>query len=140
EWTLTGNDGSTLVLDGLLISGGDIVLKGKFASVTFTCCTLDPGNAGDTELFEQSVDGRDLCPCRLWIEGQVRKLTLDRCIVGPIRARNGGDVEAFCANDTIIQGIRTGKAVDLAADDVQDPEDLALVLRADEPLAKFLQA
>src|ERR1700722_1518193 len=36
-WTLTGNDGSSLRLDGLLVSGGDIILRGKFSSVTLNC-------------------------------------------------------------------------------------------------------
>jgi len=137
-WTLTGNAGSSLTLDGLLISGGDIVLKGKFASVTLSCCTLDPGNAGDTTLFEQSVDGRDLRPCRLWIEAEVQQFTLDRCITGPIRTRNGGSVETFAANDSILQGIRTSGFALFTNDDVQDPEDLALDLRASDPLSTFL--
>lgn len=139
-WTLTGNEGSSLTLDGLLISGGDVVLKGEFDSVTLTCCTLDPGNAGDSSLFAQSVDGRDLRPCRLWIEARVRQLTLDRCITGPIRTRNGGDVENFAANDSILQGIRASKFKQFTKEDVQDPEDLALVLRANDSLSSFLHA
>ena len=51
EWVFTGADGSTLALEGLFISGGDIVLRSvppennkvaQFASVTLTCCTLTP--------------------------------------------------------------------------------------------------
>jgi len=137
-WTLTGNDGSSLRLDGLLVSGGDIILRGKFSSVTLSCCTLDPGNTGDSSLFAQSVDGRDLRPCRLWIEGEIIQLTLDRCITGPIRTRNGGNVETLNANDSIIQGIRTSAFGLFTADDLQDPVDLALILRASSPLATFL--
>jgi len=137
-WTLTGNDGSSLTLDGLLISGGDVVLKGNFASVTLSCCTLDPGNAGDTTLFAQSVDGRDLRPCRLWIEGEVRQLTVDRCITGPVRTRNGGSVETFTASNSIFQGIRTSEHVLFTEDDVQDPEELAMVLRTSDSLTAFL--
>jgi hypothetical protein len=137
-WTLTGNEGSLLRLDGLLISGGDVVLRGKFASVSLSCCTLDPGNASDSALFAQAVDGRDLRPSRLWIEAEVAQLTLDRCITGPIRTRNGGDVETLTANDSIIQGIRTSGFGLLTADDVQHPVDLALVLRASDPLSTFL--
>jgi hypothetical protein len=137
-WVLTGDDESSLVLDGLLISGGDIVLRGKFASVTLTCCTLDPGNAGTSTVFATSVDGRDLRPSRLWIEAEVRTLTLDRCITGPIRTRDDGDVETMNASDSILQGIRTSGFGLLTADDIADPIDLALVLRADNPLSAFL--
>jgi hypothetical protein len=137
-WTLTGNDESSLTLDGLLISGGDVVLKGKFANVTLTCCTLDPGNAGDSGLFMQSIDGRDVRPCRLWIEAELRQLTLDRCITGPIRTRNGGDVETLSANDSILQGIRTSQFGLFTIDDIQDPVDLAQIFRATSPLSGLL--
>jgi hypothetical protein len=140
EWSLTGTDGSSLRLEGLLICGGDIVLRGKFANVTLSCCTLDPGNAGEFSAFAQAVDARDLRPCRLWIEGEVTSLTLDRTIAGPIRTRNGGDVEALNANDSIIQGIRTSGFDLFAPDDLQDPVDLALAIRATSPLSDFLRA
>src|SRR5262249_20867941 len=45
EWIISGEEGSCLVLDGLFISGGDVVLRGDFGCVTITCCTLDPGTA-----------------------------------------------------------------------------------------------
>ena len=35
---------STLLLDGLFVSGGDIILRGEFKQVTIRCCTLDPGS------------------------------------------------------------------------------------------------
>jgi hypothetical protein len=139
SWTLTGNADSTLEIAGLLISGGDIVLSGKFSSVTFTCCTLDPGNSGQNSLFAQSVDQRDLRPSRLWIEAEIEQLTFDRCITGPVHTRNGGNVDTLRANDSILQGIRTGAYGLLTADDVQDPVDLALTLRAPGALAAFLR-
>src|SRR5208283_1449653 len=48
SWTITGASGATLVLDGLFLSGGDVRLVGEFASVTFNCCTFDPGGAAPT--------------------------------------------------------------------------------------------
>jgi len=145
-WTLTGSGSdSVLVLDGLLVSGGDIVVAGQFASVTFTCCTLDPGNVSTAtppvpgEVFDQGVDKRDLLPCRLWIEAEIATLTLDRCITGPVHTRNGGSVETLSANDSIIQGIRTSDPTQLlTADDIQDPVDLAQALLAQGSLASFL--
>lgn len=139
-WTLTGDDAnSVLEIDGLLISGGDIVLAGKFASVTLSCCTLDPGTSGPGIVFAQSVDQRDLRPCRLWIEAEITQLTLDRCITGPVHTRNGGSVTTLNAKDSIVQGIRTSGYGPLTTDDVQDPIDLALVLLAPGDLAVFLQ-
>ena len=45
-WTITGGSAdAALALDGLFVSGQDIVLAGQFASVTITCSTLDPGSA-----------------------------------------------------------------------------------------------
>jgi hypothetical protein len=139
-WTLHGSGGqSKLALEGLMVSGGDIVLTGSFASVTLTCCTLDPGNTG-TPVFAQSVDQRDLAPCHLWIEAEIANLTLDRCITGPIQTRKGGSVETLKASNSIIQGIRTSDPTQpLTANDVQDPLDLALALRAPGALATFLR-
>lgn len=139
-WTLTGAGAqSVLVLDGLLVSGGDIVLSGSFASVTLTCCTLDPGNAGDTAVFANSVDQR-LLPCHLWIEAEIATLTVDRCITGPIHTRKGGSVETLSVNDSIIQGIRTSDPTQpLTVNDVQDPLDLAQALRDPGALSVFLR-
>jgi hypothetical protein len=151
QWTLNGaGNQSELLLDGLLISGADIVLTGAFDSVTLRCCTLDPGNAaggGDdlqntanpADLYAQSVDQRDLVPCRLWIQGTINTLTLDRCITGPIRTLMGGTVATLAANDSIIQGIPTSVLTQpLAVTDIQDPEDLALALLDPGGLSAFL--
>ncbi len=116
EWIINGTSGGSLVLDGLLFSGGDVVLTGTFASVTLTCCTFDPGNvAGDSvgtagsqsshSLFAQSIDGRDLVPTRFWIEGEVTQLVIDRCILGPVRIRNNGEVESLTMTNSIVQAI-----------------------------------
>jgi hypothetical protein len=96
-WVLEGT--GTLRLEGLLFSGEDVVLRGEFEHVIVSCCTLDPGNGG-----EVSVDGRDLDPTTLWIEGTVERLTVDRCITGPIATRLGGIVEEVCASDSILHG------------------------------------
>ena len=141
-WTLHGSGGqSNLRLEGLLISGGDVVLTGSFASVTLSCCTLDPGNSGDKAVFAQSVDQRDLLPCHIWIEAEIASLTLDRCITGPIQTRKSGSVETLTSSNSIIQGIRTSDPTQpLTAADIQDPLDLALALRAPGTLASFLRS
>jgi hypothetical protein len=109
EWVFTGDDGSSLVLEGLFVSGGDIVLRGKFASVTVTCCTFDPGTAGDKEHppadFATSVDGRLLTSTTLWVEAEVRNLLVDRSITGPIRTRANGEIQELKINDSIVQAV-----------------------------------
>lgn len=146
EWVFTGGDGSTLVLEGLFISGGDIVLRGKFDKVTLTCCTLDPGNSGDAEnpptVYAKAADGRNLIPCRLWIEGEVRQMQIDRCVVGPIRTRAKGNiVESLTINDSIVQAIRTSGFGLFNLTDLKDPTSLASKLRdAHDPLSAYLKA
>ncbi len=145
EWTFTGAAGSNLVLEGLFISGGDIVLKGNFSSITLTCCTFDPGSSGDSEtpttLYEKSVDGRDLIPCRLWIEAEVGQMTLDRCIMGPIRTRGEkGNVETLVVSNSIVQAIRTSDFGLLQIADLKDPAGLASKLRdAHDPVSEYLK-
>ena len=109
-WTFTG-DHATLRLEGLLVSGTDIVLRGVFDEVVLSCCTLDPGNSGSLRipptLWDVSVDGRDLAPVTVWVEGEVRSLIVDRCITGPIRTRTGGLIERLTPTNSIIQGLPT---------------------------------
>jgi hypothetical protein len=91
QWVFHGGVGARLVLDGLFLSGGDIVLRGPFEHVKITGCTLDPGTldgsvpwrgaparrrdrspSGEVRepvlTVRESVDGRPLLPARLWIE------------------------------------------------------------------------
>jgi hypothetical protein len=126
EWSLTGAADSTLTLDGILISGGDIVLRGDYATVTLRSVTLDPGTSGiGGNLFATAVDGRSLTPTRLWIEGHVHDLIVYRSISGPIRTRNNGIVDTLSITDSILQGIRTSGFGPLVASDVKDPTRLA---------------
>ena len=144
EWAFTGTDGGKLFLEGLFVSGGDIVLGGVFDSVTLTCCTFDPGTSGETAnpptVYAKSVDGRDLIPCRLWVEAQVRQLNVDRCIMGPIRTRAGGEIEKLTVTDSIVQAIRTSSSGLFNLADLKDPTRLASKLRdARDPLSSFLR-
>ncbi len=142
---MEGVSGGSLHLEGLLISGGDLVLRGEFASVTLRYCTLDPGDAGPMGLpapaiFGQAVDGRDLRPCRLWIEAKVQQLIIDRCITGPIRTRHNGAIEQLTISDSIVQSIRTAGFGPLAVSDLKDATRLASKLRAAaDPLSQLIQ-
>ncbi|HEV3037638.1 MAG TPA: hypothetical protein VHA33_07630 [Candidatus Angelobacter sp.] len=113
-WTLNGAQGGQLFLEGLFISGKDssgsgtdIVLSGNFDAVTLICCTFDPGSsgAGTAAPFASAVDGKALSPVRLFIDGRIRTLTLDRCIMGPVRARNQGSVDHMLISDSVLQAI-----------------------------------
>jgi hypothetical protein len=134
-WLIHGaSAAATLVMDGLFISGHDIVLTGTFAAVTLTCCTLDPGSAATpgvlanpggsppAALFQMSTDGRKLKPTRLWIEATITTLTVDRSVLGPIRTRGGGSVETASISNSTLQAIRTA---DLGAIDKADMKDPA---------------
>jgi hypothetical protein len=147
EWVFTGNANSSLVLEGLFVSGGDIVLRGSFTTVTLTCCTLDAGTspsaadslASPAAVFAQSIDGRDLAPTRLWIEGEVENLLIDRCILGPIRTRNNGEVETLTITNSVVQAIPTSNSPLLSPSDLQDP--LGLVVRLQmrkDPISAFV--
>jgi hypothetical protein len=141
EWALTGAPGATLFVDGLFASGGDIVLRGDFDAVTLRCTTLDPGSpALPPAVFQKAADGRDLVATRLWVEGRVRSLIVDRSILGPIRTRHNGILEELSINDSILQGIRTSTFGAIAPAEVKDSTRLAIKLRdARDLLSQFIQ-
>jgi hypothetical protein len=130
----------------LFVSGADIVLRGAFNDVSITCCTLDPGNTANPDtpallaespptalsapVFAVSADGRNLVPCRIWIEGSIATLTIGRSVLGPIRTRGDGEVDNLCLTDSIVQGIRTANWGPFGTGDIKDPTRLAKVLLA----------
>jgi hypothetical protein len=108
-WVLTGDPGAVLTLDGVFLSGCDLVVRGEFDRVFLRCCTLDPGR-WDTAHNQPAtaVDGAPLTPAKLRIEGVVRELIVDRSILGPIGQDAGALVESLTAHDTIIQAVEPG--------------------------------
>lgn len=156
-WTFTGGPGAELVLDGLLLSGCDLILRGAFASVRITGCTLDPGTAAAGPLaagaspLATAIDGVPLVPTRIFVEadpeaaagaaGALQTLVIDHCVVGPIRTRYGGAIETLSISDTIVQAIPISTASEYSAGDVYDPVLLAQgLLAAADPLAAALLA
>jgi hypothetical protein len=144
-WVLRGAPGAALVLDGLFVSGGDIVLRGDFRSVTLNGCTLDPGSTGDAPgPYAIAADGRPLQPTRLWIEATIATLTITRSITGPIRTRAAGAIEALAISDSIVQAIPaqaipTQAGPTLTEDGIADPSRLVGRLRdAADPVAAFV--
>lgn len=140
EWVFTGA-GGRLRLEGLLVSGTDIVLRGDFTDVVVSCCTLDPGGSGALHtppaVWDDAVDGRDLAPTTLWIEGTVDSLTIDRSIVGPVRTRTTGLVDELLVSDSVVQGLPAELPGDL--DLLRDADSIVSALRFQrEPLSTWL--
>jgi hypothetical protein len=113
RWVFTGLDGAVLVLDGLFVSGADIVLSGSFESVTVRCCTLDPGNwkpatMDRPAMWADAADGRTLDAAHLRIEGTIKFLVVERSIVGPILDAGLGSVQGLLVRDSIIQAAQPG--------------------------------
>jgi hypothetical protein len=127
-WTATGaSDSSRLTLEGLFLSGGDVILTGSYETVELLCTTLDPGEAVAPDgSFPTSVDGRPLAPSTLWIEGAIETLVIRRSIVGPVRTRLGGLVETIRVEDSIVQGVRVSDAAEFALGEIPDIDDLIL--------------
>ena len=86
-WTLRGVGDARLTLDGVFLSGPDLVLSGSFEQVTLHCCTLDPGTWSGNR-FARAADGRALRAVNLRIEGTVHTLVVDRCIAERANVRS----------------------------------------------------
>jgi hypothetical protein len=152
SWVFTGGAGAQLILDGLTVSGCDIVLRGSFDTVRITACTIDPGTAADgSPPLGTAVDGTVLAPCRIFIEadpaapagapGAIGQLLVDHCILGPVRTRSGGSVEKMTITDSIVQGLPATAGTAYTAADIFDPTLLARGLIAGDHLAQaFLAA
>jgi hypothetical protein len=163
-WVFTGADGATLTLDGLLVSGCDIVLRGAFDTVRITACTLDPGtlHRGAPQSppaatpLGSAVDGQLLRPTTIWIEGgavsgspppgsppgsgtgAIRQLLIDHSITGPIRTRYGGAVDTLTITDCIVQAIPATVGPQYSPADIYDPALLATSQKATDPLSQTL--
>ena len=149
-WVFTGGGEARLVLDGLTLSGCDIVLRGSFDTVRLTGCTIDPGTAAPgSPPLATAVDGRPLAPARIFVEadpgapagerGAIRLLGVDHCILGPVRTRFCGSVETLAVSDSIVQGLPVTTGAGVCAADVFDPSLLATSLLSADPLSAALR-
>jgi len=106
-WSFVGaNNEATLVLDGLFVSGGDLLLDGTFGRVTVRFCTLDPGTwnpDASPPAWRVAADGRTLGATRLRVRGSVRELVIERSITGPIFTEDTGRIGTLRIADSIIQ-------------------------------------
>jgi hypothetical protein len=122
QLVITGAPNGSLRIEGIYFCGMSLVLRGDFDTVELACCTFDPGATGATTTYGKAVDGRDLVPTPIWIEGTVKQMTADRCILAPIATRTDtsadlpaerqparpGHVESLTIRDSILQAIPTG--------------------------------
>ena len=137
SWIIEGEGDAVLVLEGLWLQGAELVLTGSFASVQLRMVTLDPGTSDDPgqgRYFQRAIDDTPLRPVRVFVEGSVGRLVLERCVTGPVRARRGGSVERLEASDSIVQSLPTHGAGD---GPVLDPALFAAQLKGSaDPLAR----
>jgi hypothetical protein len=153
-WIIHGrSDETVLTLGGLFVSGEDITLTGAFGAVTISCCTLDPGNGAVPDVFDDpfgspppspfqiAADGRPLRPTRLWIEGTITSLKIDRCVLGSIRTRGAGNVETTSISNSTLQAIRTSNVGPISADEVMDGARLERQLQLGlDPVSALLRS
>jgi hypothetical protein len=164
-WTLHGEAGAVLTLDGLFISGGDVVLSGVFAAVVIACSTLDPGSAAPdagigsppNTAYQTSADGRPLSPTRLLVAGSVTSLHIDRSVMGPVRTiessgaplssppnpalADEGIVEAATISNSIVQAIPSPVDAPFNAADVGDQARLLRTFQlALDPYSRWLRS
>lgn len=150
-WIFAGGGEAQLSLDGLTLSGCDIVLRGSFDTVRITACTIDPGTAAPgSPPLATAVDGTPLAPCRIFVEadpaapagsgGAIGQLLVDRCILGPVRTRFGGSIGTLTITDSIVQGLPMTTGTTYTAADIIDPPLLARGLLASGPLSAVLNA
>ena len=69
--------GCNLVLQGMWLQGADIVLAGKFETVSLRLVTLDPGTlaqttGGGTPPLGTTIDGMTLAPVHLCVEASIQ--------------------------------------------------------------------
>ena len=149
-WIFTGAGGQ-LVLDGLTVSGCDIVFRGSFETVRITGCTIDPGTAANgSPPLATAADGSTLAPSRIFIEadpagpaddpGAIGQLLVDHSILGPVRTRFGGSVETVTITDSIVQGLPATAGTSYTAADIFDPALLARGLTGTSKIAQSLLA
>jgi uncharacterized phage protein gp47/JayE len=112
DWTLTGHGGD-LTISGLWLAGGQLVIAGKWNSVTLQNCTLDPGSLDPQNPGKilNAIDGVALNPVRLAITGAIGTLALNDCITGPILVTGKGNFAALRTANCIIQSITNDPAI-----------------------------
>jgi hypothetical protein len=75
----------------------------------------------------------------LWIEAEIQDLTIDRCILGPVRTRGNGEIETLTITNSIVQAIATSNSPLLSVGALKDPIGLAVRLQGrHDPISSFV--
>lgn len=95
--SITGEEDSEVILNGLLITGGSVIIpsvNNSIRSVTLRHCTLVPGLA-------LNINGDPLQPeiPSLIVEMENLTVVIDHCIIGSIRSDRGVTIEI---NDSVV--------------------------------------
>ncbi len=92
--TITGGENDQVVLDGLLITGGAVVVSGTLGLLRLRHCTLVPG-------ISRTAENKPARPldASLVVESVNTRVEIDRCIVGGIRT--GGSVDMRISNSIV---------------------------------------
>lgn len=123
EWRFHGGTNATLHLEGIFLSGTDVVLSGDFEEITISFSTLDPGDPTGTSFalpVGRSIDRRLLWPSRLFVEGHVGTLRIVASVTGPIAARGTGSVDRVEIVESIVQAIALAASTGITVD--EDPD------------------
>jgi hypothetical protein len=106
DTTISGDANGEVTLNGLLVAGAALVVDGDVSRVTIRHCTLVPG-------LDVQADGQAVSPGApsLIVTAPNVRVTIERSIIGPIRADIGSSVEI---DDSIVDG-RDSAAVAYAA-------------------------
>jgi hypothetical protein len=99
DWIFTAASGieATLVLDGLWIGSRNdaaIVLAGAWHEVTIRSSTLDPGGL--------DADGNPLTPVRIFVDGKIDRLVVERSVIASIATQNAGVIDDIVIHDAIV--------------------------------------
>jgi hypothetical protein len=114
--SVSGEAGSRFVLDGLLVTGRGMIVRGDLAHVVIRHSTLVPGSA-----LYSSGQPRRTSDASIELLDTTARLTIERSIIGPIRVSEEDiktDPVAVEISDSIV--------------DATDPQDVALAARDEE--------
>lgn len=87
DLTVEAGDGASVVLSGLVVTGGAVSVRGTPASVALADCTLVPG-LGRTRANEPTDPGAP----SLTVSAPDVEVLLRRCITGPLRVADGSRI------------------------------------------------
>ncbi len=122
-WTVTVAEGGRLVLEGLVVGGGPLVVRGRPDRVELRACTLVPGYTLGPAAGAAAPVGPSLV---IAVDSDWQtEVTLDNCVTGPLAVPADGT--RLTVGDSIVDSVRDGRAI--AADPAGRPGATLLMRR-----------